>query len=423
MQEKLDLESFAGVALSDGAAAHEMLAAHPEIAGASLYGALVTGDAAAVEKALRENPSVVTLQGGPRGWQPLLYVCFSRMKAAGLVETARVLLRHGANPNASYIAREYPDSPLSCLYGATGLNNNPELGLALLEAGANPNDSESLYHSTEYPDWECVRLLLAHGASAAGGNILKHMLDRDLDVNDAEGVQLLLTGGADPNEADARGETALHWAISRGRSAQIVEALLKAGAAVDAKRSDGRTAYALARQTGHVEIAALLEMSGASTELTPLDSFIAACENAGPDELAALLAQPPEVSAADGRLVSDLASAHRTTAVRALLAAGLPVDARGEHGATALHWACWKGYADLVTLLLQHGASLDIQDEQFHARPRGWFGHGLENCCEEGGDYLGVARALIDAGAEMPLEDTDPAVHALLREHGLVVPK
>jgi hypothetical protein len=42
-----------------------------------------------------------------------------------------------------------PHNPLSCLYGAAGLNNNPALTLALLEAGANPNDGESFYHSTK----------------------------------------------------------------------------------------------------------------------------------------------------------------------------------------------------------------------------------------------------------------------------------
>jgi hypothetical protein len=84
--------------------------------------------------------------------------------------------------------------------------------------------------------------------------------------------------------------------------------------------------------------------------------------------------------------------------VRALLAAGVPVDARGEHGGTALHWACWKGYADVVKLLLEHGASLTIEDHAFHAPPGGWLDHGRDNCPERGGDYAGAAR-LLDAAA------------------------
>jgi hypothetical protein len=74
-------------------------------------------------------------------------------------------------------------------------------------------------------------------------------------------------------------------------------------------------------------------------------------------------------------------------------------------GATALHWACWKGYADLVEILLERGASLSIEDEQFHGTPPGWFGHGLEHCGEGGGDYAGVARLLIAAGAAIETID------------------
>jgi hypothetical protein len=34
----------------------------------------------------------------------------------------------------------------------------------LLDAGADPNDNESLYHSTENPDLTCMQLLLQGGA-------------------------------------------------------------------------------------------------------------------------------------------------------------------------------------------------------------------------------------------------------------------
>jgi ankyrin repeat protein len=340
---------------------------------------------------------------------------------------ARILLRHGADPNAAVFTEELPDSPLPCLYAATGFNNNPALGLLLLEAGANPNDDESLYHSTEHPDLECVRLLLRHGAKPQGTkpagfcNILKHMLDRE----DPEGLQLLLAAGANPNELNDRGETALHWAVWRGRSASILGTLIDAGAEPNAQRADGRTAYALAVQSGQIESVALLKARGANTDLSPLDRFVAACAAADPQELARLLAAPPKFATSphDERLLPDLTGSHRTTAVRALLAAGLPVDARGEAGATALHWACWKGYADLVKLLLDHGASLTMEDQQFHATPPGWFGHGVRNCDEKGGDYPEVARLLIAAGATIPTVDLPtgkPDVDAVLREHGLI---
>jgi ankyrin repeat protein len=67
-------------------------------------------------------------------------------------------------------------------------------------------------------------------------------------------------------------------------------------------------------------------------------------------------------------------------------------------GGTALHWACWKGYADLVEILLKNGASLTIEDHAFHAPPSGWLEHGRENCGE--GDYAKVAELLRDAAPE-----------------------
>jgi len=419
--------AFIDAAISELRRAEEILAAHPQIAGAGFYVALVLGDWKRVDRALTETPALATGRSGPQNLEPLLYACFSRYangmssRAGDLAETARVLLRYGADPNAAFTPEDLRGNPLSCLYAAAGLNNNPALALALLEAGADPNDSESLYHSTEHRDLACMKLLLRHGATPAGSNALKHMLDRE----DPEGVRLLLKAGANPNEANDRGETALHWAVWRGRSASIVAALLDSGADMDAQRKDGRTAYALAVQTGQTEVAALLEARGAKTEISAVDRFVGACATAGPGELDRLLAARPDIAAIQDseRLLPDLAMNHHTAAVRALLAAGMLVDARGDMGATALHWACWKGYADLVELLLDRGASLTIEDRQFQGTPPGWFGHGVHNCDEGGGDYARVARLLIAAGATIPTVDLPtgkPDVDAVLRVHGLI---
>lgn len=307
--------------------------------------------------------------GAPE-WEPLLSLCFAPATEQ-TVPRVRELLKNGANPNAFYIHDGWPDSPLSCLYLATGYRNNPELARVLLEAGASVNDGESLYHSTEHADLACMKLLLEHGASPKGSNALKHMLDRE----NIEGVRLLLAAGADPNERNERGETSLHWAVWRDRSRQILAALIDGGAEIDAKRQDGRTAYALAIVSGQTETAALLASRGANTDVPP----------------------PNPHSPADQRLLPDMAAQHRTAAVRALLAAGFPVDARGEAGGTALHWACWKGYPDLVALLLKHGASITIEDHQYHATPPGWWEHGSVNCGE--GDYAAVRILLQQAGA------------------------
>ncbi len=415
---------FISAATSDLKQAEEILAQHPDLARAGFYVALVLGDREQVREALAESPALAKEKSGPENVEPLVYVCFSRYasgpspRARDLAETARILLAHGADPNTVFNDPRWKENPLPCLYAATGLNNNPDLGRVLLEGGAKANDGESLYHSTEHPDHACLRLLLEYGATPHN-NEVKHVLD----VEDEEGLRLLMAAGADLNEGNVRGETALHWAIFRRRSPEIVAMLLDNGADVNARRKDGRTAYALARESAQPEIEALLVKRGAATELPPLDRYLEACVAATPDELERLLQDVPPglVSPEDHRMLPDFAVNHSTIAVRALLAAGVPVDARGENGGTALHWACWKGYPDLVKLLLAHGASLTIEDTMFHAPPPGWFGHGVQNCCEPGSDYAQVARELIAAGAEFLPADFpsgNEAVDQIVRQRG-----
>ena len=412
IESRLDFQAlvnrFVEAALEDERQARDEITRHPEIAAAGLYPALVLAD---VERIAGTDPNA---KGGPRNWEPLLYVCFSRIAGNRAAEAARLLLQRGANPNATQTDERWPQWPLSCLFAAAGQNNNPDLARALLDAGANPNDGESLYHSTEHADLACFRLLLERGASHTNPNVLNHMLDRE----EPEGVRLLLAAGANPKDRNQRGETPLHWAVWRGRSPEIVALLLDAGADLDARRQDGRTAYALAALSGQTKTAELLKARGADTALSAFDRFVGASVAGEPTADAAIVVAPE-----DQGIITDLAQNHQTQAVGALLAAGFPVDGRSESGETALHWACWKGYADLVKLLLDHGASLTVQENQYHATPMGWLSHGSTNCHECGGDYPAVARLLIAAGAAFApgdLPSGNPEVDEVMRQSRLV---
>src|SRR4051812_38760298 len=59
--------------------AARLLALHRGIGSASLYTALVLGDAAAAEERLRTRPELATQPGGSQDWEPLLYVCHTCM--------------------------------------------------------------------------------------------------------------------------------------------------------------------------------------------------------------------------------------------------------------------------------------------------------------------------------------------------------
>ena len=171
----------------------------------ALVPALLLGDRDRVAAELRHDPALPRVQLQSRNWTALLYVCHSCFlgrepeRTPGFVETARLLLEGGADPNATAAAPNWPGSIWTPLYGAAGVAHEPELTRLLLEAGANPDDGESVYHACESRDHTCLRLLLDHGATLEGTNTLPHMLDYD----DLEGVRLLLEARCRPGRQRA----------------------------------------------------------------------------------------------------------------------------------------------------------------------------------------------------------------------------
>jgi ankyrin repeat protein len=413
---------FLDVATEDREQADVLLDQTPALATASPFHALVLGDAPAVERALDDGTLALDAPGGRLQMTPLAYVCFSRYaqrespRAAALLDTARRLLARGADPNATFETPRYPGNPFPCLYGASGYNDNPALTRLLVDAGARVDDDESIYHSTEHADLECLRVLLAP-RPRIGEHVLKHMLDRE----DVAGTTLLLDAGTDPAATNGRGETALHWAVWRDRSPAIVTLLVARGAPIDARRVDGRTAYAMAVLFGRDALRDTLRDAGADTALSAMDRFLDAT-NAAAATGQAPPGPPPAPSADDAHLLPDLANASRLAGVGALLAAGIGVGERGEHGATALHFACWNGADGLVEVLLARGADTRIADRTFNAAPAGWLLHGAQFCSEPRGDYAAALRALIAADAPVAADGPTgrPDVDAILRERGLL---
>src|SRR5580704_9403005 len=149
--------------------ANQLLVETPSLARANMYTTCVLGDVDTVKAMLEREPPLATRKGGPRNWEPLLYVCASRFHreskegTAGIVGVARLLLAHGADPDTFYLWEGDGKSKQSALYLATSESNNPALARVLLEAGANPNDGESIYHAAERFHIECLELLVEFG--------------------------------------------------------------------------------------------------------------------------------------------------------------------------------------------------------------------------------------------------------------------
>ncbi len=183
----------------------------------------------------------------------------------------------------------------------------------------------------------------------------------------------------------------------------------------------GKSAHAVARAFGHDDVFRLL------IERSPADLRLTAAATVGDAALfRALLADHPgpgmSIADEDRRTLADAAQDENLEAVRLMLGAGWPVDARGQHGGTALHWAAWHGHAAMVSEILRHGPSLDLTDADYRATPVGWAIHAsTQGWHPERGDYPGTVATLLTAGARAPdptaWEDASDGVREVLLRH------
>ncbi|MGP3935619.1 ankyrin repeat domain-containing protein [Nonomuraea sp. KM88] len=352
--------------------AGQLLARHPWPSTANVFTMAATGSAGALAGALAADPGLARAQGGPFGWEPLLYLAYARLDPPGRpVEAARLLLAHGADPNAGFLWDGLA-SPFTALTGAFGGGEGdqpphprgPELARLLLEAGADPNDGQALYNrglgGSFSDDTAHLELLLEFGLGRGEGGPWQVRLGPAL-----RSPQQLVR--------DELATAALRGGPRRTRL------LLAHGAEADGLGGHpafgGRTPYELAVLHGHTEVAELLAAAGASTVLDEADAFTAACMRAdagavaasGPAPLARALARTPG-------LITRAAELRRPAVVRLL--AGLGFDVNHLHRATPLHAAAWNDDVETARTLVELGADLTIRDAEHDSTPLGWAEYG-----------------------------------------------
>jgi ankyrin repeat protein len=149
----------------DRVKADELLAARPEL---TIFEAAATGETRRVRELLHDDPSLANAFGDD-GFHPLGLACFF-----GHVDTAGVLLEHGADVNA--------------------LSRNDRIQTAALHAAAASNE-QGIGEGTRY---EVVTLLLDHGADPnlpQGGGF--RAIDAARQNGDEKAEQLLRERGAE----------------------------------------------------------------------------------------------------------------------------------------------------------------------------------------------------------------------------------
>jgi ankyrin repeat protein len=416
-------------AATDGRAerAARLLKLHPRIAGAGFHAALVLGDERQARQWLAEDASRARKPDGPRGWEPLLYICHTSLRhdtvgnPQGWVAIARQLLELGADPNTRFPWLHH-GVRRPVLWGAIHVTRLLPLGELLLRAGANPNDGVTLPLAASGTDTAVLDLLLSYGAdpnqawASDGAAALYAVLQW---ATESTGIYWLLEHGADPDPVfQANGETPLH-VVARRWDVPMAEALVTRGADMTRRRGDGRTPYAIAEINGNRAVADWLEGRGARTELPPVDRLVAACGRGERQTAQPLLAAHPdlgaEFEAEHYRVLYRAAERGDATALEALLACGFdPNRGDEEIGKTALHCAAMAGRIDAVRVLLAHGASPAIRDREFNATPLVWAAEGARTEGSHSSNHAQVGRMLLDAGSPTDWQPGEEPGEAIL---------
>ena len=362
--------------------AGRLLARHPEIAGHSIHTAVVCGDQAEVARILRAWPEAAKEAGGPKGsagvkgarfvlesgeaglplWQPLLYLAFTRLDHPpsndGAVSIAKLLLDHGADPNAYFMAGDSRYTPLTGVVGEGEEERGPhprrdELTRLLLERGAEPYDVQVVYNihfrgdvlwylklmhaesskRGRQADWDDPAWsMLSMGNYGCGA---RWHLEIALKFDDLELATWCLGHGADPNAPPARDPR-----FPRG------------------------SLHAEALRRGQLEMARLLESRGARpsdarsvTMLDPAAAMMLAVERDRADVVSDLLDRglSPDVTSPEHGSERPLHTAGywgSVAAAKVLLERGAEIDPReSRYGATPLGFAVWAQRDEIIDLL------------------------------------------------------------------------
>ena len=341
------------------ARARTMLDAHPELSRVSVYAAAAAGDVSAVRTFLKASPELANTRGGPHGWEPLLYVAFSRLDhgtpGCTAVEVARLLLAHDADPNAGYLWAGFP-CPYTVLTGVFGEGENGparcpphrncyDLAGILIEAGTDPNDAQTLYNRMFSRDDEHLRFLFAHGLGKERSRPWHRLL----------GGQSRGWVSSPPDMLAYQ----LQWA-ARWNYPERARLLVENGADVNrpSHRPDARSPYGEAVHHGNEAIAEYLAACGA--EAFPLDGpdrFAGACISGDRDRARALLARDPllveKLGERGNALMENAIGSDNRDAVRLMAELGFDLYACG------MHEAARYGHLDMIKLLVELGALKD----------------------------------------------------------------
>lgn len=363
---------------SNQCSAMRLLSRRPDLARQSFFTAIVCGDLDHVRSVLEREPDLAVRQGGPRGWTPLLYLCFARLPVPALDETAvaiaRELLDRGADPNAHYMAGS---SRYTALVGVAGEGEQDaprdqpfkeDLYRLLLERGAGPYDIQVLYNthfSGEMLWW--LKLTYAHDEQRGA---LDAWRDPEWSMfgmgGHGPGSYFVLRAAIEKNNLELA-----RWALARGADPNVTSS-------THPKFKPRHSLHQEAVLRGRMELASLLASHGADTTPAVLqgeEQLIAAVLRLDRPAVDSYLREHPEARTSPAALFAA-AQLDRADAVAMLLDAGVPIEVEDDSGQRALHVAAGHNAIHVARLLIERGAEIDPRERQWHSTPLGFASYG-----------------------------------------------
>jgi ankyrin repeat protein len=253
------------------------------------------------------------------GYTPLLFAA-----RVGGLESARMLLDAGANPNAAASDR------LSAL-GLATIRGHVEVAMLLLDRGADANAGEPGYTPLHWAAgwWETTLTTSDFRAGREGNNEWNAL--PGLTTGKVDLVRALLANGADPNAELERPPTRAGATRSPGLPELV-----------------GATPFLLAAAGGDAELMEILAEAGADTSLTTK-----------------IRSTPLMAAAGLGRVMGEntLDEAVLLEAAQLAVQMGADVGATDDIGNSALHYAAYHRLSSLVQFLVDQGAELEDRNK------------------------------------------------------------
>jgi ankyrin repeat protein len=372
--------------------AMRLLDRFPEIAHDGFTMDVVLGDLARVRTALTADPSLAmkkrvaegpdrTKPGdddgnvrrnlGPKRWEPLLFLAFTRLSRAetndNAVAIARELLDRGADPTVFFMAGHSRYRALVGVIGEGEEDRPPhprrdELVRLLLDRGAEPYDIQVIYnihfhgkilwfleviheHSVKLgrakdwddPDWSMLNM----GNYGSGA---RWHLNVAVDHNDLELAEWVLAHGASPNAGPPVAKT-----LFQG------------------------TLYEKALRNGFTQMADLLVRYGATpvdVALDPGEALTAAALRLDGERARTIAREHPDALRSHKPLFAA-ANLDRPDAAALLLDLGMSPDVEDHDKHRPLHMAAYAGSLRVAELLIERGAEIDPVAKAWNNTPIG----------------------------------------------------